>query len=173
MPILDIEKLIAETNKLVRQPQQIHPDDPILVSVILHNQILQAQVDAIQNKVDAIQNKMDETLQRLTSVSDQQVERAEAISQKMLLNSADKIEKQLDTAIQRGEERLKKTALETDAKIQWASNFAWIGAVLLIVICSVFIGDWLGNTILDITHLQKSTHKQNNLRDSSPRKALR
>lgn len=163
---IDANKLIADINQKLPIEQQIRKDDPMYSAVVLNTVVLDTYLRHLNQNLD-------QTLLRLSTISDQQVERAEAITQKMLLNTGDTIAKQLDTAIQRGEERLKKTAAETDGKIRWASRFAWIGAALLNIVACCFIGDWLGNTILDMTHMQKSTHKQDNQRNSSPRKTLR
>lgn len=153
MPTLDIEKLIAETNKQIKHTQKIHPDDPILTSVILHDQILEAQIDVLQKK-------MDETIHRLTVISDQQVEKAAAIMENMTLNAGNIIEKQLDNAALRWEERLRKAAEETEANIRRASRLAWIGTALITITACVYTGTWLGNTLVDITNQQKSTQKQ-------------
>jgi hypothetical protein len=163
MLALDIEKLIDETNKQIKHTQKIHPDDPILISVILHNQILEAQIDILQKK-------MDETINRFTVISDQQVENAKAITENMTFNGVDNIEKQLDNAAMRWEDRLRKAAEETEANIRRASRLAWIGAALITITACVYTGTWLGNTIIDITNQQKSAQKQVAQQNNSRRK---
>ena len=151
---IDVDKLIVDINQKLPPEQQIRRDDPMYSAVVLNTAV-------INTYVQVMQQKLDETLHQLTIVSQQQAEKAAAVAENISLSSGDKIEKQLDIAVQRGEERLK-------SQIRWASRLAWTGALLITIPACVYVGSWLGNTIADITHLQKSSLNQNNRIDSAP-----
>lgn len=149
MTDLDVTNLIAETNKQLRRNQQIHPDDPILASVILNKQILNVQVDAVKKKLD-------DTIQQLTAVSDQQIERAEtraeAIAMRLIVKSGNNIEQQLDAAARRWEERLRKAGEETETAVRQAAWLAWAGGCLIAIWACTMIGSRLGTDLFTLVH---------------------
>ena len=145
MNVLDVSEMISETNKCLRLNQQIHPDDPLVASVILHNHILNAQVDALNKKLD-------ETLQQFTAVSDEQLEKAETIAAALILRAGNNIEKQLNTAAQRWEDRLRNAGAEGEARIWRASWLAWFTEILFIVAACVMLGSYLGSLLNTLAH---------------------
>ena len=140
---LDVNNLITETNKQLKRNQQIHPDDPILASVVLNNEILNIQVNALNKKLD-------ETICQLTAASEQQIEKAKTIAEELILSGGNNIEKQLDMAAQRWEERLKQTEAETEKTVRWATWLAWTGAVLIIISVCVIVGSCMGNFLFTL-----------------------
>lgn len=156
MSELDVATVIAETNKQLRHNQQIHPDDPILATVILNEHILNAQISAFKKKLD-------EALQQFAAISEQQNRnagtRGEAIADRLIANAGTRIDQQLDLVAQRWEERLKQTAEATEATGRRASVLAWIGAVLIIVSAGGIAGCYLGNIVFDATHHAKQRHR--------------
>jgi len=145
MTVLNIDNLVAETNKLLPRQQQVHPDDPILTTIILNNQILTAQVDAINKKLA-------EALQQISAASENQSNKAEVIADRIFSAGTKKIEEQLNAVVLQCKQDLKKEHAETKASIRRASRLAWIGAVLITLTACCFVGTWLGNTIFAILH---------------------
>lgn len=151
---IDVNKLIGDINQKLPLEQQIRKDDPMYSAIILNSAV-------IDTYVQHLQLNLDEMLHQLTIAAEQQVKKSAAIAENMTFHGGDNIEKQLDTAAQRWEERLRKASEETEANIRRASRLAWVGAVLLSITACTYIGTWLGNTIFDITHPQKSAQQQN------------
>jgi hypothetical protein len=59
MAEFDVTNLIAETNKHLKPNQQIHPDDPIVVNMIVNQQILEKQIAAITRSLgDMLMNAL-------------------------------------------------------------------------------------------------------------------
>lgn len=137
---IDNDQLHAEINRRMPVEQQIQKDDPIFAGIVL-NKV------ALDSYVHLIQKNLDETLHQLTAASEQQVQNAEAIAEKLVLRAGNNVEKQLDVAAHRWEERLRKAGAETETHIQQASRLAWIGAVLIVISACTMLGSYLGNAL--------------------------
>ena len=149
MTELDVTSLIAETNKHLKPNQQIHPDDPIVVNMIVNQQILEKQIATTNRKLgDMLSERFD---QLITSV-EQQVQRAEASTERMITHGGSNVEKQLDAAAQRWEERLRKAGTQSDASMRRASRLAWTGAVMICFSFCVLLGSFLGNFVFSLAH---------------------
>jgi transcriptional regulator of heat shock response len=155
MTEFDVTSLIAETNKHLKPNQQIHPDDPIVVNMIVNQQILEKQIATTNRKLG---DMLSESFDRLIASIEQQVQRAEASSERMITHGGSNVEKQLDAAAQRWEERLRKAGTESEASMRRASRLAWIGAALITIGACVMIGSTLGNLVFSLIH--RDGHKE-------------
>jgi len=149
MTELEITNLITETNKHLKPNQQIHPDDPIVVNMIVNQQILEKQIAAIHRRMG---DMLSESFDRLIASLEQQVQRAEASTERMITHGGSNVEKQLDAAAQRWEERLRKAGTESEAGMRRASLLAWAGAVLISISACVVCGSLLGNFVFSLAH---------------------
>jgi len=104
-------------------------------------------------------------LHELSACSEQQIEKAEAIAEKLILkgasNAGNQIEIQLDAAAQSWEERLRKAGTEGEANIRRASRLAWTGAILLFIFACVMIGSSLGNLVFSLIHHDEQSNSFN------------
>jgi hypothetical protein len=165
MPVFDVDTIIAETNQQLHRKHQINPDDAIVTSIILHKRILELQVDAIQKKLD-------ESLHMLTTVSEEQSSRADAIAERVMLTSGNSIEKQLDVAAERWEQRLKNAAEAADANIRATTRLAWVCGGLIGLTTSLMLGFSLAisQVVFDLIHHTRiSPHNTADCNLSTPR----
>jgi transcriptional regulator of heat shock response len=149
MPELDVTNLIAETNKHLKPNQQIHPDDPIVVNMIVNQQILEKQIAAISIKLG---DMLSESFDRLIASLEQQVQRAEASSVRMITHGGSNVEKQLNAVAQGWEERLRKAGIENEKRVRRASRLAWGCTALCILSVCVLMGSYLGNSLFGVLH---------------------
>ncbi len=156
MSEIDVATMIAQTNKQLRLPQQIHPDDPILTNVILNEHILNVQISAFKKKLD-------ETVQQLKLCSEEQNKaaelRAEAMTDRLIAGAGTHIEKQLNAAAQRWEQHLRMTCEQTEANARRASLMSWCGAALIVFASSLIIGLYLGNLAFESVHRPHQHHQ--------------
>jgi hypothetical protein len=144
MTELDVMNLIAETNKHLKPNQQIHPDDPIVVNMIVNQQILNVQITAIKKELGGM---LRESFDQLSASIQLQVQRAAVAAERMISNGGNEVVKQLDTAAQRWEERLRKAGTESEASKRRASRLAWGCTALCILSVCVLMGSYLGNYV--------------------------
>lgn len=142
---LNVEHVIADMNKRFPRAQQIHPDDPIVTSIILHNHILTVQVDTIQQKLN-------EAAHQIEAISDAHCEKAATIAEGLIARAGHCVEKQVDAAVQSAEERLHHTISQGDQRIRRATWLAWAGAVMIIVFACVIVGSNIGNVAFQFIH---------------------
>ncbi len=140
---LDIDELFAEINQRLPFAQQIQKDDPIYAGILLNK-------TALDSYVHLMRKNLDETLHQFTAASEQQVQNAEVIAEKLILCAGNNVEKQLDLAAQRWEERLKQVEAETEKTVRWATWLAWVGAILIIVSACVIVGSCMGNFLFTL-----------------------
>ena len=145
---IDNDQLHAEINRRMPVEHQIQKDDPIFTGIIL-NKV------ALDSYVHLIQKNLDETLHQLTAASEQQVQNAEAIAEKLILRAGNNVENQLDVAAHRWEERLRKAGAETETNIRRASRLAWVGAMLIFISACILTGSCVGNAAFAVIHHSK------------------
>ena len=155
----NLDELLAEINRRLPFEQQMQKDDPMYSGVVLNKVALDTYVQHTQKKLD---EALQQFLQQYTTVSDQQIARAEAITDGMISKSGNNIAKQLETLIQQGEERLHKAGNNAEIKIRWASRLAWISAILVALTACAIVGSWLGTVVFDqfIHHTAPPFHHQ-------------
>ncbi len=140
--ITDIDELLVEINRRLPSEQQIQKDDPLYAGIIL-NKI------ALDSYVHLIQKNLEDSLHQLTISSEQQIAKAETVANRLILNGGNNIEKQLDIAAQRWEERLKKAGGEIETTIRQA---AWLPGILIAISTCIILGSHLGNSLFTLFH---------------------
>jgi len=152
MADFDVDQAIAETNRCLPRAQQIHPDDPIVTSIILHRHILSVQLECAQKKLE-------ESLRQIAAFSDARCDRVETLTAKVVAQAGNCIERQVDSAAQQAEERLRKAGSEGEASIRRASWLAWTGAILIFISACVMVGSYMGNFAFNLAHHAKDRHR--------------
>jgi hypothetical protein len=152
---IDIDALHAEINRLLPWEQQIQKGDPVYEGIVANKVALGAHVYLIQKNLDSVR-------QQLTATSDQLVERAEVIAERLIFKAGNSIEKQLNAAALCWEERLRDAAKTTEAKmeatVRRASWLTWTGAILIFISSCVGVGSYMGTVAFDLMHHTKQRH---------------
>jgi hypothetical protein len=152
---IDADELIAEINRRLPFDQQVRKDDPMYTGIVLNKA-------AMDLYVKLIKKELNDTLNQFTAVSEEQVARAEGITERMLMSAGNRIEQQMDDPAQRWEQRLRNVAEETEAHIRQVSRLAWICGGLIAFTTSVMLGFSLAisKVVFDlIHHTTASSHK--------------
>jgi fucose permease len=149
---LNVEHVVADMNKRLPRAQQIHPDDPIVTSIILHNHILTIQVDTIQQKLN-------EAAHQIETISGAHCAKAATIADGLIARAGHCVEKQVDAAMQSAEERLHQKVFQSDQRIRRATWLAWINAILIFISACVTVGSYMGNFAFNLAHHAKERHR--------------
>jgi hypothetical protein len=144
-PADSADELLAEINRRLPAEQHIRTDDPLYGAVILNNVV-------IDSSVRRLQQSLDESLHQLTAISEQQVDRAAAIAESLIAASGSQLERQVDVAARRWEERLKNATLDSEAHIRRVSALTWICAGIVLASTCGIIGSIVGNVLFKAMH---------------------
>ena len=136
----DVDSVLAEVNRRLPVEQQIKKDDPLYTGLLL-NKI------ALDSYVHLLQKNLENAVRQISASSDQQVEKANAIAERLISASANNIERQLDAVAEQCEERIRTSGRSTATAVRRASRLAWSGAVLIVIVACVLVGSCLGNYV--------------------------
>jgi len=150
---VDIDELLAEINRSLPPEQQIQKDDPMFAGVVLNKVVLSSHVRFMQKKLD-------EAVQQMTAASEQQTATATVISEKLIGLAGNQIERQVDTAAKRWEERLRVAGVEGESTIRRACWLAWSGGILIVISGCIVVGSYMGNLGFELMHHTKQQHRE-------------
>jgi hypothetical protein len=120
-----------------------------MVNMILNERILDAQIAAMKME---LRSMLTESFGRFSASIEEQVQRAELASERMIASGGNQVEAQLDAVAHRWEERLKVAGTGTELAMRRASRLAWSGAIAVAVFACMVIGSSLGNYVFCLFH---------------------
>jgi len=141
----DIDELLSEINRRLPLEQRIRKDDPIYAGIVLNKVVLEGYTHLVQKALA-------DSLHELAVSSEQQLDRSEAIASRLILKGGNNIEKQLDAAALRWEERLRKAGEETETAVRQAAWLAWAGGCLIVIWACTVVGSRLGTDLFTLVH---------------------
>lgn len=140
---LELEPLIQEVNQRLKINQKIHPDDPILATVILNQVILERYVEQLHSKLRESQLEIE-------AKTRQEIQEAKELAGRMIDNTGGHLEAQLQRVGEAWEAKFREAAALELEKVKASTQLAKIGGYLALLGGAILIALATGKVLLTL-----------------------